>query len=162
VLAEKNIPDLLESGAKSVDELAVLTKSNSLVLYRMLRRVAMAGFFRELPGETDSLTSHKFENTPTRWTALLFRCCFFISCSVTCFARIGPFLRGGCCSIGCVTCIRRLRATAICCRGRMRIPERGVIFNKAMVSLDGSGGSTPALDFDFSSCSCVVDYAGGV
>jgi hypothetical protein len=43
-----------------------------------------------------------------------------------------------------------------------RFPERGVIFNKAMVSLDGSGGSTPALDFDFSSCSCVVDYAGGV
>jgi ubiquinone/menaquinone biosynthesis C-methylase UbiE len=50
------IPDLLKSGSKSVDELALLTGSHEGALYRVMRALASIGLFAENPTRTFSLT----------------------------------------------------------------------------------------------------------
>ena len=50
------IPDLLQSGSKSVTELAARTESNEDALYRVMRALASNGVFHEGPARTFSLT----------------------------------------------------------------------------------------------------------
>jgi len=46
----------------SVRDIAAKLNADGLVLYRMLRRVSMKGFFRELPAK--DLLDHRFQQTP--------------------------------------------------------------------------------------------------
>jgi O-methyltransferase domain len=50
------IPDLLNSGSKSVAQLAVLTGTHEGALYRIMRALSAAGIFSENPARTFSLT----------------------------------------------------------------------------------------------------------
>lgn len=50
------IADLLQSGSKSVTELAARTGSNEDALYRVMRALSSNGVFQEAPGRTFSLT----------------------------------------------------------------------------------------------------------
>ncbi len=57
VAARLGIPDLLRTGAKSVTELAELTKTDGDTLYRMMRALASTGIFADTG-------DRKFANTP--------------------------------------------------------------------------------------------------
>src|SRR3954449_1927835 len=55
VAASLGIADLLASGARTSDELAVATKTHPGALYRVLRALAAASVFHEAPGRRFSL-----------------------------------------------------------------------------------------------------------
>jgi hypothetical protein len=85
-VCEREIPELLDQGPLSVKELAFKSHSDAgyvsialyfcclltcyfRQLYRMLRRLARAGYFREVAPQSDDerhgpLIEHRFENTP--------------------------------------------------------------------------------------------------
>jgi O-methyltransferase domain len=56
-LARHAVPDLLEAGPQSVDELAAARGLNTDALYRVLRGLARDGFFEELPGRRFGLNN---------------------------------------------------------------------------------------------------------
>nr|BBH87629.1 methyltransferase [Thermosporothrix sp. COM3] len=59
---EFGIPDLVAEGPRTVSELATITGTHALSLYRLLRALASLGIFEEVPGE-DVVEAKKFTHT---------------------------------------------------------------------------------------------------
>jgi hypothetical protein len=154
-VAELRIPDLLESGAKSADELAVQIGANPQALYRLMRATACVGVFSEgLDG--------KFSQTPL---------------SSVLRTNANPGLRGWVAMYGREWHSRGWGMLSHCVRtGKQALdeiygqpifqylterPEESAIFNEAMTNLSALDGPATAEAYSFAGLQTIVDVAGG-
>jgi hypothetical protein len=166
-VVERRVPDILfERGRLTVRELAKLTKSDPEMLYRMLRRLTVHGYFREF-GDEDDLIAHSFENTPSsdvlredRSPSARYALLHNARDVGPAYLHIGRVLDDPLAhpwQIG-----HGMKTSDIWGEYFNTMhPDRGTIFNKFMESVDLLGGFTTSTDFDWKQCNCVVDYAGG-
>jgi len=154
-LAQLGVPDLIENGAKSADELAAQTGTRPDTLYRLMRATASVGVLAEGPDK-------KFSQTP-------------MSAVLRTNAR--PSLRGLAIMTGrewhgrgwsrLEHCVRTGKPSIDEIYGMpifeyfKRNPEEARVFDDAMTALSSIDGPAIADAYDFSSIRSVVDVAGG-
>ena len=154
-VAELRIPDLLESGPKSADELAAQINANPQALYRLMRATASVGVLSEG-------SDGKFSQTPL---------------SSILRTDATPSLRGWVAMNGREWHARGWGLLAHCVRtGKQAIdeiygqpifqffaqrPEEAAIFNEAMTNLSALDSPAAAEAHSFAGLQTIVDVAGG-
>lgn len=154
-LAQLGIPDLLENGAKSADELAVQTGTQPNALYRLMRATACVGVLAEG-------SDKKFSQTPMS--------------AVLC-TNAHPSLRGLAIMTGREWHQRGWSRLEYCVRtGKQALdeiygmnifeylkhnPEESRIFDNAMTGLSSIDGPAVADAYNFAGVQSIVDVAGG-
>ena len=154
-VAELRIPDLLESGPKSADELAAQINANPQALYRLMRATACVGVFSEA-------SDGKFSQTPL--SAIL-------------RTNATPSLRGWVAMNGREWHARGWGMLSHCVRtGKQALdeiygqpifqffterPEEAAIFNEAMTNLSALDSPAAAEAYSFAGLQTIVDVAGG-
>jgi hypothetical protein len=154
-LAQLGVPDLLESGPKSADDLAAAIKADPQALYRLMRATASVGVLSEGP-------DHKFSQTPL---------------SAVLRSNANPSLRGfaqmharewhGMGWAHLEYCVRTGKQALDKVYGsptfeylRQR-PEESQIFNQAMTDLSSSDAPAVAEAYRFDNIHSIVDVGGG-
>jgi hypothetical protein len=154
-LAELGIPDLLEAGPKSAEELAGQTGTNPQALYRLMRATACVGVLAEGPEGT-------FSETPM---------------SAVLRSNANPTLRALAIMGGREWHGRGWSRLEYCVRtGKQALdqvygvhifeylkqnPEEAQIFNDTMTALSGIDGPAVAAAYSFDGIHSVVDVGGG-
>ena len=154
-LAQFGIPDLLEDGAKSAEELAVETGAQPEALYRLMRATACVGVLAEA-------SDKKFSQTPM---------------SAVLRTNAKPSLRGLAIMTGREWHERGWSKLEYCVRtGKQAIdeiygmtifeylkqnPEESRIFDEAMTGLSSIDGPAVADGYNFTGIHNIVDVAGG-
>jgi hypothetical protein len=154
-VAELRIPDLVESGPKSADELAAQIGANAQALYRLMRATACVGVLSEG-------SNGKFSQTPL---------------SSVLRTDATPGLRGWVAMYGREWHTRGWGMLSHCVRtGKQAIdeihgqpifqffaqhPEESAIFNEAMTNLSALDGPATAEAYSFAGLQTIVDVAGG-
>ena len=153
--AKLGIADLLAVGPRTGDELAVATGTDGRSLYRLLRALASAGLFTELPG-------HRFELTPLGATL---RSDSPRSMRSWVLFSGEPFYLHAWEDI--VYSIRTGQPTWDRAYGvpffeyLTHHPESAAIFDEAMTSLSTSEAAAVTAAYDFSRFRALVDVGGG-
>jgi hypothetical protein len=154
-VAELRIPDLVESGPKSADELAAQIGANAQALFRLMRATACVGVLSEG-------SNGKFSQTPL---------------SSVLRTNATPGLRGWVAMYGREWHTRGWGVLSHCVRtGKQAIdeiygqpifqffaqhPEESAIFNEAMTNLSALDGPATAKAYSFAGLQTIVDVAGG-
>ncbi|MGC1903796.1 MAG: methyltransferase [Candidatus Acidiferrum sp.] len=154
-LAQLGIPDLLENGAKSAEELAAQTGAQPDALYRLMRATACVGVLAEG-------SDKKFSQTPM---------------SAVLRANAHPSLRGLAIMTGREWHERGWSSLEYCVRtGKQALdeiygmtifeylkhnPEESRIFDSAMTGLSSIDGPAVADAYNFAGVQNIVDVAGG-
>src|ERR1700688_1802782 len=154
-LAQLGVPDLLESGPKSADDLAAEIKADPQALYRLMRATASVGVLSEGP-------DGKFSQTPLS-SALRSDA----TPSLRAFAIMGGrewHGRGGSHLEYCVRtgkqALDKIYGTHIFDFLKQH-PAEGQIFNDAMTELSMIDGPAVAEAYNFEGIHSIVDVAGG-
>lgn len=155
VAASLRVADHLNDGARSVDELAVLTRSHAGSLYRLLRALAATGVFREEEGRyfaltpmADCLRAHsatpvgawaEVVGSPHYWQA---------------WGHLLHSVQTG------ENAFRHLHGKSVW-QFRAEHPEYGATFDQAMAQFSRGGAEAVLRGYDFSPFRHVVDVGGG-
>lgn len=170
VAVKLDIPDHLVNGPLSVAKLAEITETNPQMMYRVLRRLALSGYFRELPPAEEQrhtpslLLLHRFENTPksytlTRAARVGFRAMLVHQMNdiVPLYQHMERILKPHSDHVNLFTEVHNVADMWDYFVGPV-----GANFNRAMEDLDGIGGDIAAQDFAWNEhCGTVIDVGGG-
>ena len=152
-LASLGIPDLLEAGPKTADELAAKCGAHPVALHRLMRATAALGVLAESP-------DGKFSQTPL---------------SATLLSKAG--IRDWAILVGTDWYVRGTGDLSWCVRNNQQSiphlfgkpafefmfedPERGENFNRAMTGLSWMDSPAVAAAYPFEAFGSIVDVAGG-
>jgi hypothetical protein len=155
VIAKLRIPDLLENGARSSEELARLTETHPPSLYRVLRAAAALGALREDANKIFSLTpvgDLLRTNAPGSLRALA----QFMGegWHMQIYGELLHSVRTG------KTVASRVLGQEIFSFFRDN-PDQGATFNDAMTSLSSALAPAIVAAYDFSDIDSLVDVGGG-
>ena len=155
VAASLGIADLLASGARTSDELAVATKTHAGALYRVLRALAAASVFHEAPGRRFSLTSmgeclrKDAAEQAGAWAAFIGRPYIWAA-----WSHLMHSVQTG------ETAFSSLYGEGVWAY-RAAHPEEGAIFDAAMTALSKDVAAGVIAAYDFAPFSRAVDVGGG-
>lgn len=154
VVSELKIPDLLSTGDRAIDDLALATGSNAGALYRVMRLLSGEGVFREVsPGrfgltEIGRALRSDAPAGPRNFLTMI------NSEAYVAFERLRDSVRTG-------------EPVFEAVFGKPRFdwladhPAEAALFQQAMVSLGAGANEAVAEAYDFGSHSHVVDVGGG-
>ena len=157
VVTTLKIPDLLQSGPKSVAELAASTNSNEDALYRVMRALGTEGVFAETAPRTFSLTALSellCANHPQTLRPMV----LWMTCGMhfEIFQELGHSVRTG------ETLPEKVYGMP-CFDYLTKDEEVGELFNNAMTGFSNNaiGATLEAYDFSWLCGKTLVDVAGG-
>lgn len=155
VAATLGIPDLLRDGPKSCDALAAATRSQSRLLYRLLRALAAIGIVHELPGRQFALAPlgeplrTDASSSTNAWACMIGRPHYYQAwCDLIGTVRTGEIA------------FNRMHGVSIW-DFRAQRPEEAAIFDHAMATVSDQVAEAVLSDFDFSRFRTIVDVGGG-
>ena len=152
---ELGIPDLLDDGERTADDLAEASGADPPTLYRLLRALASFGILHEQDGRRFSLTElgqplrSDVPGSLRGWVRLSGREHVWRS-----WGNLTNAVRDG------ENAFRSLHGTDVW-EWRAAHPEESAIFDEAMMSLTGAGNAAVLAAYDFDRFGTVVDVAGG-
>ena len=152
---ELGIPDLLDDGERTADDLAEASGADPPTLYRLLRALASFGILHEEDGRRFSLTElgqplrSDVPGSLRGWVRLSGREYVWRS-----WGNLTNAVRDG------ENAFRSLHGTDVW-EWRAAHPEESAIFDEAMMSLTGAGNAAVLAAYDFDRFGTVVDVAGG-
>jgi hypothetical protein len=154
VACDLNIADILRTGPKKIEELALASQTNEQALYRLMRALASEGIFKETPGKVFSNTSLslgltegegsmknmiKHQLNETNWSII---------------GKLGYSIATG------KPAAREILGTDIFSHLEQN-PEKNELYNKAMTDTSALSSAAFLAAYSFKKSKLIVDVGGG-
>jgi hypothetical protein len=155
VAAKLNVADKLANGKLSIDELSSRVGADSKKLYRIMRALSSMGVFHEEPNRCFALNpiaEYLRSNNPGsfRSTVMMF--------NEETYEAAGDLLHAV--ETGSIPFDHRFKVPLF--QFIHQHPEKGELFDKAMVELNGADLDIALEEYDFSKAASVADIGGGL